>query len=73
MESNRRSFLKVSGICALGLGALPVAKALAKPALPQFLTNSQALTGKKWAMVVDMKKCWEKADEGCKDCILSLP
>lgn len=69
MESNRRSFLKVSGICALGLGALPVADALAKAALPNFLANPKELVGKKWAMVVDMKKCWEKSEKGCQDCI----
>jgi Fe-S-cluster-containing dehydrogenase component len=71
METNRRSFLKMSGICALGLGALPVVDALAKDELPKFMNDPKALTGKKWAMVVDMKKCWEKGKEGCKDCILA--
>jgi len=71
MESNRRSFLKISGICALGLGALPVVDVLATSGQPQFLPNQKALVGKKWAMVVDMKKCWEKGKEGCKECLLA--
>ncbi len=71
MESNRRSFLKIGGICALGLGALPVTKALAKQALPQVSEFPEALKAKQWAMVVDMKKCWEKAEDHCKECILA--
>lgn len=71
METNRRSFLKIGGICALGLGALPVVDALAKADLPRVSPNPEALVGKKWAMVVDMKKCWDKGKAGCKDCMLA--
>lgn len=71
MDENRRNFLKIGGVCALGLGALPVAKALAKNTLPRVYDAPEALKAKQWAMVVDMKKCWEKADAGCKDCILA--
>ena len=72
METNRRGFLKIGGICALGLGALPVVDglALAKD-LPRVSPNPEALAGKKWAMVIDMKKCWEKGKPGCKDCMLA--
>lgn len=69
MESSRRRFLKTGGICALGLGALPVVNAVAKTDLPKYLTNPEGLPGKKWGMVVDMKKCWEKGKEGCTECI----
>ncbi len=71
METNRRSFLKLGGLCALGLGALPVVDALGTSDLPKVMDNPQALVGKRWAMVVDMKKCWEKGKPGCKDCILA--
>lgn len=71
METSRRSFLKIGGVCALGLGALPVVDALAKIEQPTFSQNPQALAGKRWAMVVDMKKCWEKGKAGCKDCMLA--
>jgi molybdopterin-containing oxidoreductase family iron-sulfur binding subunit len=71
METNRRSFLKLSGICALGLGALPVVDAFAKDDMPKATTYPKALVGKKWGMVIDMKKCWEKGKEGCQDCVLA--
>jgi Fe-S-cluster-containing dehydrogenase component len=71
METSRRSLLKLGGLCALGLGALPVVDALGKTDLPKSMANAQALKGKRWAMVVDMKKCWEKGKPGCKDCILA--
>jgi Fe-S-cluster-containing dehydrogenase component len=71
MDTNRRSLLKLGGLCALGLGALPVVDALGKTDLPKVENNPQALVGKRWAMVVDMKKCWEKGKPGCKDCTLA--
>jgi len=71
MESNRRTFMKIGGLCALGLGALPVVDAFAKLDQPKFSQDPQALVGKKWAMVIDMKKCWEKGKPGCKDCMLA--
>ena len=69
METSRRDFLKIGGACAVGLASLPVANVLAESALPKVMRNPQALTGQHWAMVVDMKKCWEKGKEGCKDCM----
>ncbi|NTW35077.1 MAG: 4Fe-4S dicluster domain-containing protein [Syntrophobacteraceae bacterium] len=69
MEKSKRDFLKVSGLCALGLGVLPLAKGIAAGNAPQVMPNPEALKGQKWAMVVDMKKCWEKGKEGCKDCL----
>ncbi len=72
MEKSRRSFLKIGGACALGLGALPVVDALAnKAAQPTYAPNDKALAGKRWAMVIDMKKCWEKGKAGCKDCVIA--
>ena len=71
METNRRSFLKLGGLCALGLGALPIVDALGKADLPKVENDPKALVGKRWAMIVDMKKCWEKGKPGCKDCILA--
>jgi len=71
MDTNRRSLLKLGGLCALGLGTLPVVDALGKTDLPKVENNPQALVAKRWAMVVDMKKCWEKGKPGCKDCTLA--
>jgi len=69
MEGSRRDFLKLGGACALGLGALPVVKAAAEGEQPEVFSNPNALTGTRWAMVVDMKKCWEKSKNGCQDCM----
>jgi len=73
MEGSRRSFLKLAGVCALGLGVKPAVNAFSAdaPAVGPFSLNPGALVGKQWAMVVDMKKCWEKGKEGCKDCLLA--
>jgi Fe-S-cluster-containing dehydrogenase component len=67
METSRRSFLKIAGISALGIGASstigsPLINALASSdgghALPaaQIRTGEQALKAKQWAMVIDTKK-----------------
>lgn len=68
MDTSRRNFLKIGGVCALGLGALPIANAVAKSDLPRVSPNPQALVARQWAMAIDMKKCWEKGKAGCKDC-----
>ncbi|RJP67671.1 MAG: 4Fe-4S dicluster domain-containing protein [Candidatus Abyssobacteria bacterium SURF_17] len=65
MERSRRNFLKISGICLLGLGVKPVVHALAKNEQPQILPGPDAMTAKRWAMVVDTKKCVDD----CRDCI----
>ncbi len=66
MKSSRRSFLRVAGISALGMGcAAPVLKALASsdaPAehevesVPEMVRGEKALTASRWAMVVDTRK-----------------
>jgi len=72
METGRRNFLKIGGICALGLGSLRVVNALGKTETPpKFMANLQGLSAKRWAMAIDMKKCWEKGPPGCTDCVLA--
>lgn len=71
MRTSRRDFLKIGGVCALGLGSLPAVNALAKTEAPKFMMNPQGLTAKRWAMVIDLKSCWEKGKPGCKDCVLA--
>jgi Fe-S-cluster-containing dehydrogenase component len=71
MESSRRRFLKATGISLVGLGALPLLDRLGRAALEtgKFVPNPKELTGKRWAMVVDVKKLDEptvkKAVEAC--------
>jgi molybdopterin-containing oxidoreductase family iron-sulfur binding subunit len=65
MEKTRRSFLKIAGLSALGLGAAPVMTSFASSApvaspIGDVAPNPEALKGKRWAMVVDVKKLAEK-------------
>jgi molybdopterin-containing oxidoreductase family iron-sulfur binding subunit len=71
METSRRTFLKIGGVCALGLGSLRIVDAFGKTEQPKFVLNVQGLTAKRWAMAIDMRKCWEKGPPGCQDCILA--
>jgi Fe-S-cluster-containing dehydrogenase component len=61
----RRSFLKIAGLSLAGAGGLPVVKALVPGERTE--PGPAALRGKRWAMVVDMRKC--NAKPGCKVCI----
>jgi len=70
MDNTRRSFLKIAGLSVLGLGAKPVGEALAQGAQPKVEPFPNAKVGKRWAMVVDHKKCL-KAKDGCKDCLIA--
>jgi Fe-S-cluster-containing dehydrogenase component len=67
MERSRRDFLKISGLCALGLGVSPVIDVLATDEASRVIPNANALVGSRWAMVVDTAKCQEKED--CTQCI----
>jgi len=68
MQTNRRDFLKVAGLAALGL-------AVAKPVLDIFThlrpaqasVSGELLALKRWAMVVDLKACEEVGE--CTECI----
>ena len=68
MDSTRRRFLKIAGLSVLGLGAKPALDTVAQAGTPEYEADKKALPGKRWAMVVDMKKCLN-AKPGCKDCI----
>jgi len=67
MDGNRRRFLKLAGLSLLTLGAGPITDVIAQEAASEFKPPAMAKVGKRWAMVVDQKKCL-KADERCKDC-----
>jgi Fe-S-cluster-containing dehydrogenase component len=68
MESSRRSFLKIAGLSAIGLGSRPVMDALAVSGgqggvpEPQMLKNKAALEGRRWGMVVDTRKITSSKD-----------
>ena len=65
MESSRRSFLKIAGISALGLGAKPVLDVLAssgETAAPITMKGENALLAKRWGMVIDTRKLQSEED-----------
>jgi Fe-S-cluster-containing dehydrogenase component len=66
MKSSRRSFIKVAGITALGLGAQPVISAVASAPTHGTTTTvekgAKALAAKQWAMVIDTRKLQHAED-----------
>ncbi len=66
MTMRRRSFLKIAGLGVAGAG-VPVAGAIATAASRTEPGAGGPEAGKRWAMVVDERKCLTK--EGCTACI----
>ena len=67
MEINRRGLLKAAGLSLLGLLAGPAWYVVSRAKLPEPSPTPKALIGKKWGMVINLKKCWAKVD--CTDCM----
>ncbi len=63
MELSRRGFIKLSGLAATVLVIKPVSGLLPQIKVPG--VTSEAIVGKRWAMVVNIKAC----KDGCTDCI----
>lgn len=61
---DRRFFLKWAGLGTVGLSAAPFATALARPVQTERAPG--APLGKRWAMVVDTRKCLQ--NDGCRAC-----
>jgi len=60
MKNSRRSFLKIAGIAALGVGSKPVLDAFASSeehgSSAETYKNEAALTAKQWGMVIDTRR-----------------
>lgn len=69
MGVNRRQFLKIAGISVLGLSAIPAVDLLWRDELEalEVLPSPKALTAKRWAMVINMRKMDEETAERCID------
>jgi len=68
MGIDRRKFIKYAGLTTVAgiLGKNPI-DALADDEIAVSSEPLKPIVGKRWAMVVDLKKCRQK--EGCHDCI----
>ncbi|MCD6163768.1 MAG: 4Fe-4S dicluster domain-containing protein [candidate division Zixibacteria bacterium] len=68
MGIGRRKFIKYAGLTTVAgiLGRNPI-DVLADDELPVSSEPLKPIVGKRWAMVVNLKKCRQK--EGCHDCI----
>ncbi len=66
MDENRRKFLKLAGLTALGITAGRYVKVFGNE-LPAKFADIKEAAGKRWAMVINLKKCAVK--EGCKSCV----
>jgi Fe-S-cluster-containing dehydrogenase component len=66
MKLSRRQLIKIGGFTLLGLSAKPALDVFSKVDLPEPSVVGPSV-GKRWAMAVDVKKCWSV--EGCTDCI----
>ncbi|MFC2046773.1 sulfate reduction electron transfer complex DsrMKJOP subunit DsrO [Chloroflexota bacterium] len=72
MQTNRRGFIKVAGLAALGfVVAKPVfdffVRMQSTKASTTALTPAQTTTTTKWGMAINMKACSERDD--CRECI----
>ncbi|EGO65210.1 sulfate reduction electron transfer complex DsrMKJOP subunit DsrO [Acetonema longum] len=61
MKLSRKEFLRLSGLCLAGLGALPLVRGWAQG------DQTAGPAAKRWAMAVDTSKC----RPGCTDCMLA--
>lgn len=71
MQMDRRTFLKMGGLGLLGLMAAPVIDVLLRSEPARGAGTSSGTAAARWALVVDMKKCWESGGSTCQDCILA--
>ena len=70
---DRRKFMKVAGVAALGLTGGTATRPLAE-VKPRGTGRKAPLVGRRWAMVIDLRKCREaQRGRDCKDCIDACP
>jgi molybdopterin-containing oxidoreductase family iron-sulfur binding subunit len=67
MGIDRKTFLRITGMSLAALAARKVTGGIAGPSASQVSSVPGALTARRWAMVVDARKCLKK--EGCDLCI----
>lgn len=68
MEFDKRTFMKIFGLALLGFGVKPVSL-LAQQTGSRDIPDPGAMGGKRWAMVIDPKRCLQRGKDGCTDCM----
>ena len=73
MGVDRREFLKIAGLSTLlGLGGKAAFDMFAPGELEASMKGIPVTEGKKWALVIDIRKCLEKQKkDGCEECIIA--
>ena len=73
MGVDRREFLKIAGYAALfGLGGKAAIDILAPGELEAAMEGIPLTEGKRWSMVIDMRKCLKKQEKGeCNECSIA--
>ena len=69
MGLDRRRFLKMSGLTVLTVAGGKGLKAVTEADSTAPAPERKPLVGKRWAMVVDLRKCKDQHD--CKDCVMA--
>jgi Fe-S-cluster-containing dehydrogenase component len=64
---NRKEFLRLGCVSLLGVAGRPAAAAVAGLQQGQVSRQPGALTARRWAMVIDVRKCLQ--EQGCDKCI----
>lgn len=67
----RKDFLKWSGICFLGLSLFSWLDRMTVSEAGAELATTTATGQKRWALAIDVKKCWAAQEKGCRDCVLA--
>lgn len=67
MDIERRMLLKAAGLILAGFTIKPALDVFSNVDLPEPLPTPEPLVARRWAMAVDLKKCWSR--EVCVDCI----
>jgi molybdopterin-containing oxidoreductase family iron-sulfur binding subunit len=66
MPLNRRNFVKLAGLTAVGLATGNPSKVLGQDPKIDLAPDKEPLVASRWAMVIDLRKCREHPD--CTDC-----
>ena len=72
MAITRRGFIKAAGVTTVAAAGMVGTRAVIGELTKPRLAEETPLRGKRWAMIIDIKKCQKEIrDRGCRDCIVA--